>query len=126
MNYAAEWLRCKPWIQKAIDRCGGTHLIEDIEQGLTEYRYQFWPGAHCAVVTELNEFPRMRVCNCFLIGGETNEALQELVSEIEPRISHFARNAGCGRVTGIGRKGFEKIFKESGFTPRWFVIGKEL
>ncbi|MES2192190.1 MAG: hypothetical protein V4454_18885 [Pseudomonadota bacterium] len=126
MSYAEEWARCRPWIEKALRRCGGTHDIEDIERGLSLHLYQFWPGAHVAVVTEVNQYPKMAVLNCFLIGGDSNEALVELVTEIEPRIAHFARNAGCNRITGIGRQGFRKVFEGAGYTPRWFVIAKDL
>lgn len=93
----------------------------DIETGIALGRYQFWAGERSAIVTELIHFPRLTALNYFLIGGDLSE-----LKTMEPRISAWAKTMGCSRVLGVGRAGFERAFKQAGFTRRWTVIAKEL
>jgi len=118
----AEWYRCRPWIEDALVYAGGTHTIEDIEEGIGNGNFQFWSGPKCAVVTAITDYPRQRVMNYFLIGGD----LKELHDFIEPRVTHWAfYEQNCDRVIGIGRKGFERVFADSGFRHGWTFIVKD-
>ena len=118
----ADWLRCKPWIEAALSYAHGTHTIQDVEDAIGSGHMQFWPGENCALVTELIDYPRKRALNFFLIGGD----LQELVEKWEPHICEWARKAGCTHVIGVGRRGFERVFRSRGYSPVWFVIMKDL
>lgn len=118
----SEWLRCKHWIKEALVYTDGTHTIEDIEKGIQERTYQFFSSANSAAVTEIIKYPRKRLLNYFLIGGN----LKELVQEIEPHVTRWAKERGCTRVVGIGRKGFERAFRDSGFKPCWTAIAKDI
>lgn len=118
----AEWYRCKPWIEAALQYAEGTHTIEDIENGIEAGTFQFFCSRNSAVVTEILNYPRKKVLNYFLIGGD----LDELIKEIEPPVSAWAKTEGCSLVVGIGRKGFERAFRDSGFRPCWTAICKDL
>jgi len=118
----SEWGRCKPWIEAALEYSLGTHTIEDVEAGIESGLFQFWSGKNCALVTEVVTYPRLKAMNYFLLGGD----LDELVNEIEPALTAWAKSIGCDRVFGVGRKGFERAFRKSGFSPAWYVIVKDI
>ncbi len=122
METSFEWLRCRHWIEAALEHALGTHTIDDIEAGIAAGRFQFWAGRQCAAVTEIIIYPRLKALNYFLIGGD----LKELVADIEPAVSAWGKENGCSRSIGIGRKGFERAFRNSGYTPAWYLIVKEL
>lgn len=117
-----EWARCRPWIEAALPYCQGTHTIEDIEAGIARGDFQFWPGERCAVITEVNHFPRLSLCNYFLVGGD----LTELIEQMEPVICAWARTQGCTRMTEAGRRGWEKPLGKIGYRVGWTVMMKDL
>ena len=80
------WARCRPYLQAALEHASGTHGIEDVAQLVEEGRAQFWPGARCAVVTEFYDYPKLRACNFWLLGGDLTELLAML-----PAIEAWAR-----------------------------------
>lgn len=122
MSDRPEWDRCKKWIEDALVYAHGTHTIEDVESGIALGIFQFWSGKDSALVTEIITYPRMRVLNCWLMGG----SLENLLSEIEPKIVEWAKHIGCTRIVGTGRKGFERALKSHGYEPVWFCLAKEL
>lgn len=117
-----EWIRCRPWIEAALEYANGTHTIEDIEDGIAAGRYQFWAGKRAAIITEVIEYPQRKTILFFLIGGDLTE-----LQEMEPRIVEWARTElGCKESAGVGRRGFERAFSGHGYTQRWTCITKEL
>ena len=116
-----EWARCKPWIEAALVHAHGTHTIADVEAGIAQGLYQFWPGERAAIVTELITYPRLMALNYFLIGGDLSE-----LKDMEPRITAWAKGVGCKRVMGVGRKGFERAFRAAGYEPWWTCIARDL
>jgi len=111
-----EWERCRGWIEAALEYAGGTHTIEDIEAGLTSGQFTFWPGQRCAIVTELNVYPRFKALNIFLVGGDLQEIL-----EMEPHICAWAKAHGCERVYQIGRPGWKRALEAHGYQVRLLV-----
>ncbi|MBI3678487.1 MAG: hypothetical protein HY243_17910 [Proteobacteria bacterium] len=107
MCASTDWFRCKPWIEAALVHTHGTHAIEDIEDGIASGAYQFWCTQNSAAITEIVDYPKLKALNFFLLGGD----LAELLDILEPRICAFARHKGCARVTGAGRKGWERVLK---------------
>lgn len=115
------WVRCRRFIEAALEHAHGTHNIFDIEAGVIDGRFQFWPGQRSAIVTEIITYPRKRALNYFLLGGDLEE-----LKEMEPSVSAWAFAAGCTHVIGVGRKGFERVFAGAGFKPAWTLLVKEL
>jgi hypothetical protein len=118
----AEFERCKPWIEAALVEARGTHTIEDVKAGVAARRYHFWPGKNAAAITEVFNFPRQRVFNVFLAGGDLNEIL----TEMEPDFCSFAEFLGCSSIVMTGRRGWEKVLKPLGWHPTAVVLAKEL
>lgn len=113
MIYADEWQRCRPWIEAALARCGGTHELGDVEAELAGGHAQFWPGARGAAVTRIAEFPRAKLFNIWLAGGELEELLAML-----PTWRRFAAFHGCKAMTITGRDGWRRALKNLGWEAR--------
>jgi hypothetical protein len=118
----AEFERCKPWLEAALAEAGGTHTIDDIRAGIAARRYHFWPGKSSAAITEVFNFPQMRVFNVFLAGGD----LEEILTDMEPDFCSFAEYLGCSQIALIGRPGWEKALKPLGWQRTAVVLSKEL
>ena len=106
---AQEWKRCRHWIEDALARVS-THTIDDIEFGLAQCKYVFWPATKSAAVTEIQEFPRAKHMHIFLAGGDLDE-LRGMV----PMWQSWARFNGCSKVTLCGRRGWERALKQQGW-----------
>ena len=65
--------RCRPWIEAALQYTGGTHEFEDIVDGIRSSRMQLWPSKRGCIVTEIVIYPRKKVLNLFLAGGELDQ-----------------------------------------------------
>ncbi len=118
----AAWARCRPYIQAALDRAGGTHDIDDVAALIAQGRAHFWPGRRCAVVTEFYDYPRLKACNYWLLGGEMKELLR-----LRPAIEAWARVQGCTRMLGGGpRHGWTRVLATLGYRPGWIIYVKEL
>jgi hypothetical protein len=107
---AQEWKRCRHWIEDAIALIS-THTIEDIELGLAQCKYVFWPASKSAAITEIHEFPRAKHMHIFLAGGDLDE-LRSMV----PMWRSWARFNGCSKVTLVGRRGWERALKQQGWS----------
>lgn len=113
MTYADEWTRCRPWIEAAVARTGGTHTIEDIEKRLAEGTAQFWPGQRSAAVTQICEYPQAKWLSIWLAGGD----LGELVGMV-PTWRNFAAFHGCENISITGRRGWERVLGKHGWKAR--------
>ena len=116
------WARCRPFIEVALAQAGGTHGIDDVARLIEQGRAHFWPGQRCAVVTEFYEYPRLKACNFWLLGGDLKELLALL-----PIIEAWARGQGCSRMLGGGpRPGWARILGPRGYRAGWTIYHKEL
>ncbi len=119
---AEAWGRCLPFVAAALAHAGGTHDIDDVARLIAQGRAHFWPGRRCAVVTEFYDYPRLRACNLWLLGGELRELLR-----MRPVIEAWARGQGCTRMLGGGpRRGWGRLLEPLGYRPDWIIYRKEL
>jgi hypothetical protein len=119
---ASEWTRCRHFIESALARSPGFENIADIERGIAEGRYQFWPGEKCAAITEIADFARAKMLVVLHGGGD----LAELIDRLEPALCAFARAAGCDGIMGLGRKGWERVCEKRGYRFGWVTMVKML
>jgi hypothetical protein len=104
-----EWKRCRPFIEAALEYAP-THAIEDVELGIGNGLYVFWPASKSAAITEIHVFPRAKHMHIFLAGGDLDE-LRGMV----PTWQSWARFNGCSKVTLCGRRGWERALKQQGW-----------
>ena len=104
MNLFAAWAFAKPILEAALVETHGTHTIDDVGLMIGSGQFALWTGEKSAALTEFVVFPRMKVVNIFACGGD----LIELRDILENKIVPFAKNAGCSRITGAGRRGWAR------------------
>jgi hypothetical protein len=119
---AQAWARCRPFVEAALTHAGGTHDIDDVAALIARGRAHFWPGERCAVVTEFFDYPRLKACNLWLLGGDLRELMR-----MRPVIEAWARAQGCSRMLGGGpRRGWGRLLAPLGYRPDWIIYRKEL
>ncbi len=99
----AQFERCSPWLQEALDRDIGAFELEDVWQYISDGKAQLWVGPNSAVVTALEYFPRKVVLRYWLCGGTLED--REL---LETAIEAWAKEAGATTAIIGGRKGWLK------------------
>lgn len=95
--------RCRPWIEAALEYSGGTHNFDDVEAGLALGKMQLWPAPKGCIVTEIVVYPRKKVLNIFLAGGELDQIL-----DMDNDVKNWAKQHGCTAATMSGRMGWKK------------------
>lgn len=117
----ANFDRCRPWIEAALEYANGTHSIDDIWHGVVAGQYQFWPAEKGCFITEVIDFPQKRVFHVFLAGGELRQ-LRQMVDSLES----FANALGCQSIMISGRTGWIRVLRDRGVRPSYQVMVKEL
>lgn len=119
-TFDAEWARCAPWIEAALDVSGGTHWIEDIKTMVERREARFWAWTNSAAVTEVQVWPRAKFLLVWLAGG----SLEELRDEVLPLMEAHGRENDCTRCYIVGRPGWAKVLP--GYRTVAVSVAKEL
>lgn len=120
-NVVDELIRCKPWLEAALELSGGTHTLDDVVQAIIKGEMQFWPAPKGCAVTEIVNYPRKRVLHIFLAGGEMEQIIDMDDSAVE-----FAKMNGCTGMSIAGRKGWKRVLKDKGYEETFTVLGKDI
>jgi len=112
--------RCKEWIEAALQHSGGTHDFWDIVEGVYEKRMQLWAAERGCLVTEIVHFPKKKVLNVFLGGGEL-----EQLADMHTNVIAWGKEQGCTGASICGRAGWVRAFKKYGWKQKYTVITKE-
>ena len=112
--------RCKPWIEAALEYSGGTHDFGDIVTGLERGVLQLWPTPKGCIVTEIVVYPKKRVLNVFLGGGEL-----EQIMDMHGDVIEWAKAQGCSALTMSGRLGWKKPLEARGWKHQHASYAKE-
>ena len=113
--------RCRPWIEAALEYCGGTHTWDDIVDGIISSRMQLWPSQKGCIVTEIVIYPRKKVLNIFLAGGELEQIL-----DMNDDVKEWAKQQGCEAATLSGRIGWKKPLIPQGWKLMYANFQKEI
>lgn len=112
----------KPYIERALEHADGSHSYQDIRDLVEKGLLQFWPGPASVVVTEIIAYPKYRVLNFFLAGGNLSE-----LEVMYPAIEAWGAAQGCDRAVLTGRKGWERTFlARKNWQPTLVVYEKTL
>lgn len=117
--FEAEWTRCAPWIEAALEQGGGTHTVDDVKAAVCAREARFWAGRNAALVTRREDYPRFSVLMLWLGAGD----LAELCDELRPMAEAYARDTGCRKVWIAGRPGWARAV---GYEPAFAVCEREL
>ena len=116
-----EFKRCKKYIEAALKYTGGTHDIIDIYEGLYKGTMQLWPNDNSCLVTEIVTYPKKKVLNVFLGGGDLAEIL-----EMHESVITWAKEQGCSALNMTGRFGWKKPLSKYGWKPLHSSYVKEI
>jgi hypothetical protein len=111
-QFKAESVRCRPWIEAALEYSGGTHDFIDIAEGLYKGTMQLWPAEKGCIVTEIVVYPRKKVVNVFLGGGDLEQIL-----DMHEDVIEWGKLQGCSALTMTGRFGWKKPLAKHGWEP---------
>lgn len=120
-NVVDELIRCKPWLEAALELSGGTHTLDDVVQAIIKGEMQFWPAPKGCAVTEIVDYPQKKVLHIFLAGGEMEQIIDMDDSAVE-----FAKMNGCTGMSIAGRKGWKRVLKDKGYVETFTVLGKDI
>jgi hypothetical protein len=117
------WEAVEKLIKKALDDC---YTSQDIYNGLQQDRFQLfisWENkkVESAVITEIANYPRKKICRYFLAGGNN---MDNWLKPIQETIEKFAKKNGCRSIEVAGRKGWLRKLK--GYKQKIYLMSKEL
>jgi hypothetical protein len=116
-----KWQHAAPLLERALEYAGGTHTVADIWMACEQNRMALWCGHKSVIITEIVEYPRLKACRIFLAAGDMTELL-----EMETAVADWAKSADCNRMEVIGRKGWKRALKGSGYTEPSTILTKEI
>ena len=116
-----DWTRCAPWIEAALRYSHGTHGLMDVLADIEANRATLWPFERSCVVTQIAEYPRLKVLIFWLAGGNMIDLLGH-----EPGIAAWAALQGCSRIGVEGRKGWQREMMKLGYKPAFHSTYKEI
>jgi len=116
-----EFNRCRPHIEAALEYSGGTHDIIDIYEGIYKGTMQLWPAEKSCLVTEIIAYPKKKVLNIFLGGGDLTEIL-----DMHDDVINWAKAQGCEALNMTGRFGWKKPLAAHGWEPMHSSYVKEI
>ena len=85
----------------------GNHDINDIWNLYQKHAVDLWHTQNATVITEVIKFPKRKVLNIWLAGGEMDGC-----KNLHKEITKFAKKINCKTITITGRPGWKKIFPE--------------
>lgn len=118
----ADWERCRGWLEDALIHDGGFYSIKDIAEYVERGEAHLWAGEHSAAVTQWWFFPKDKVLNLWLAGGD----LAELVERMFPAAEVWAAERGATRIMLAGRPGWQRVFAPKGFKVLSTLLIKEI
>lgn len=125
------WPEVAPVIKPALD-AGRRHNLSDIKEALEKRDMQLWlmycdpseevpTGLAGAFITEIINYPRLRVANiAYCAGTDVDGWIEYLYMTVE----NFARSHKCDEVEVYGRPGWKK--KLQGYNMEAAVFTKRL
>ena len=120
MTGVEELVRCREWIEAALEYSGGTHDFEHVVQSIIDGRMQLWPAPRGCAVTEVVLYPKKSVLHVFLAGGEMDQIIEMIDSA-----TAWGRSQGCSSMTIAGRHGWQRVLAEHGYKPVMTVLEKD-
>lgn len=78
-------------------------------------------GIEASFVTEVCDYPQMRVMRWVLAGGSNMESWLTLLTE---KVENWAKKNKCQRLEIVGRKGWTKVLRD--YEPQAVYFVKEL
>ena len=121
MSAQEDLLRCRDWLQAALDFGRNTHSFIDVAEGVISGKMQLWAAEKGCIVTEIIVYPNKKVLHFFLGGGKL-----EQITDMESDIMKWAKSQGCNEMSVAGRRGWKKALKNLGWEEKIIILHKEI
>lgn len=89
--------------EKALKDGGGFYDLPDLLSAIEAGTMQSFSHGESWAVTQLQVYPRKRVCEIVLVVGDTKD-----LPPLEQQVIQFAREQQCDMVRAIGRFGWHR------------------
>ena len=110
------WSQVEPMLLGALKKNIPLWNTDDILEAVMKDEMQLWIAYDDdaekllgAVITQINIYPRAKLVNVFLLGGNNIRMWKDKMAE---KIEKFAREEGCFYLQSIGRKGWLPLFPD--------------
>ena len=124
MNLQEELIRCRDWIQSALEKGGDTHDFKDIVDGVQSGHMQLWFGLNGCAVTEIIVYPNKKVLHVFLAGGDQGHGIEQ-ITDMHDDAVEWGKAQGCDGMTIAGRKGWQRVLESRGWRKQFTTLVKE-
>lgn len=118
-----------PLVERGLEYEHGEHSVHDVLTGIFDGSFQLWVVTAPATdevlsigVTALADFPQKRILELFLVAGKRLDMWLDHIRILE----EFALSQGALALEWRGRRGWEKVMKNFGYSPKCVVMYKEL
>ena len=108
-------------IKEALQFSDGGLTYDDVVNGIVQGRLGWWPLANSFMVTQVYNTPQKKFFNIYLAGGDLVELLT-----FEKSLVSVAKAAGCNTMIMGGRRGWERVLPQNGYSRASVVMHKEL
>lgn len=119
-DYDAIWHLIHEYMIGAAKYTHGRFEVEDIRERLNNPMQQLWIAyddkVYGAVITEIISYPRMKSLVMHFTGGIE---LSKWKNEMLAVLREFAKDNKCDVIESYGRRGWEKVFKNDGFSSKF-------
>ena len=122
------WEYVEDYISDALKHGIGEYTTDDIKQACQEQRMQLWikwddDEVKGAFVTQLLNYPQLKVLLVLLLGGDEFKEWRDEVDEV---LLRFGKEHDCKYVEFFGRKGWTKFLKDLGYKEQVRMFAKEI
>lgn len=99
------WGEVSPMLAKALAKQTAMSL-ESVYEDLRRGKFHLWVVPRVAAfVTEIQQFPKERICMIVLCGGDALSEWQDVADE---KLTRYARAMGCVALMIVGRRGWSR------------------
>ena len=122
------WEYVEGYIADALKHGIGEYLPEDIKTACKEQRMQLWikyeeDKVKGAFVTQILDYPRVKVLLVLLLGGNEFIKWRDEVDEV---LQRFGKENNCKFVEFFGRKGWGNRLKDINYKEQVRMFSKEI
>ena len=121
------WTWAKPLLIETEETWGEYYTIESLFNMIDKGEAQLWTvndadGFFLVLLTELLEFPKVRVLNILTLAGSNLEDSIGFLDYVE----NWACKQGATKSIGIGRKGFLRVLQPYGYRQKGVAFTKNI
>jgi hypothetical protein len=104
-------------LQKALDLAGGTHTLADVARQIAEGSAQLWLDDDACIVSEVIDTPQKRMLRFWLAAGKLDP-----VVALSRKVLAWGKEQGCTMATLTGRRGWDRVLLDEGWSPALTVM----